>query len=121
MSAFFLLAWLAFPTRADWGTAGLLEGLYVVKTDLGRLDSLLPELSPRDRGGELVEHTVRQHVSLCFAALERRLLGSAEALRAALQGPACRHNGEAKQRVLVAGLAALQALLVQGLERLLRR
>ena len=85
---------------ADWGTAGLLEGLYVVKTDLVRLDSLLPELSPRDRGGELVEHSVRQHVSLCFAALERRLLGSAEALRGALQGPACRRNGEAKQQVL---------------------
>ena len=56
----------------------------MVKTDLVRLDSLLPELSPRDRGSELVEHTVRQHVSLCFAALERRLLGTAEVLGAAL-------------------------------------
>ena len=82
----------------------------MVKTDLVRLDSLLPELSPRDRGGELVEHTVRQHVSLCFSALERRLLGSAEALQGALEGPAGRHNGEAKQRVLTAGLAGMQWL-----------
>ena len=86
-----------------------------------RLDSLLPELSPRDRGAELVEHTVRQHVSLCFAALERRLLATAEGLAAELARPECRRNGEAKQRVMAQGLAVLQALLVQGVERLLRR
>lgn len=156
---------------ANWGTAGLLQGLYVVKNDLvcaewlgaalnrcrsgqaatnsklspcctclrepqhallspaplppprpqARLDSLLPELGPRDRGGELVEHTVRQHVSLCFAALERRLLATAEALAAALAAPAAARNGEAKQRLLQRGLAVLQSLLVGGLERLLRR
>lgn len=114
----------ATSTLADWGTAGLLEGLYVVRTDLARLDSLLPELSPKDRGSELVEHTVRQHVSLCFAALERRLLGTAEALRdvlAAAPGGGAARNGEAKRRLLVHGLALLQALLMQGLERLLRR
>lgn len=86
-----------------------------------RLDTLLPELSPHDRGAELVEHTVRQHVSLCFAALERRLLATAEALAAALAAPDCRHNGAAKQRAMEQGLAVLQALLVQGVERLLRR
>ncbi|KAL4420694.1 hypothetical protein ABPG75_010350 [Micractinium tetrahymenae] len=107
---------------ADWGTAGLLEGLYVVRTDLARLDSLLPELSPKDRGAELVEHTVRQHVSLCFAALERRLLGTAEALRGALGTPGApaARNGEAKRRLLVHGLALLQGLMMQGVERLLR-
>lgn len=93
----------------------------MVKTDLVRLDSLLPELSPRDRGSELVEHTVRQHVSLCFAALERRLLGTADALRGALAEPAAARNGEAKQGLLLQGLAVLQAMMVQGLERLLRR
>lgn len=92
-----------------------------MKTDLARLDSLLPELSPRDRGAELVEHTVRQHVSLCFAALERRVLGTAEALRGALEAPGAARNGEEKRRVLVQGLALLQALLSTGLERLLRR
>lgn len=86
-----------------------------------RLDTLLPELSPRDRGAELVEHTVRQHVSLCFAALERRLLATAEALAAELDSPECRRNGGAKQRAMAQGLAVLQALLVQGVERLLRR
>ncbi|KAI3430892.1 hypothetical protein D9Q98_009301 [Chlorella vulgaris] len=112
---------------ADWGATGLLEGLYVVKTDLVRLDSLLPELSPRDRGSELVEHTVRQHVSLCFAALERRLLATVDALSAALAGaggaPPRGGNGggaEARRRLVAQGLALLQALLVQGLERLLR-
>ena len=86
-----------------------------------RLDTLLPELSPRDRGAELVEHTVRQHVSLCFAALERRLLATAEALAAELAGPDCRNNGGAKQRTMAQGLVVLQTLLVQGVERLLRR
>lgn len=100
----------------------------MVKTDLVRLDSLLPELSPRDRGSELVEHTVRQHVSLCFAALERRLLATVDALSAALAGaggaPPRGGNGggaEARRRLVAQGLALLQALLVQGLERLLRR
>ena len=91
----------------------------MLKTDLVRLDSLLPELSPRDRSGELVEHTVRQHVSLCFAALERRLISTVEALHAALADPAA--NGVAKERLLVQGTASLQAVLVQGLDRLLRR
>lgn len=94
-----------------------------MKTDLARLDSLLPELSPRDRGAELVEHTVRQHASLCFAALERRLLGTVGALRGALStagGPAAR-NGEAKRRLLAHGLGLLQQLLMQGVDRLLRR
>jgi hypothetical protein len=116
------------PASADWGATGLLEGLYVVKTDLVRLDSLLPELSPRDRGSELVEHTVRQHVSLCFAALERRLLATVDALSAALAGaggaPPRGGNGggaEARRRLVAQGLALLQALLVQGLEWLLRR
>lgn len=116
-----LLAAPAFHPASDWGAAELLRGLYVVKTDLARLDSLLPELCPHDRGGELVEHTLRQHVSLCFAALERRLLGDVAALAAALAAAERDADADAQRRLLCGGLAALQALMVAGLERLLRR
>ncbi len=33
----------------DWGTTSLMQALYVVKNDISRLDSMLPELSPKDR------------------------------------------------------------------------
>ena len=112
----------AAAAAADWGCATLLSGgLYVVRTDLGRLEGLLPELSPQDRGAELVEHTLRRHASLCFAALERRLLGTMEALSCALGEPAARRNGEAKRRLLAGGLAVMQAVLVEGQRHLLRR
>ena len=101
---------------ADWGAGELLQALYVVKNDLSRLDGLLPELSPKDRGLELVEHSVRQHVGLCFAALERRLLGSVEALGAALR--ATPDNCAFKADLLAQGLVLLQRLVVQGAERL---
>lgn len=103
----------------DWGAATLLEGLYVVRADLARLQGLLPELSPGDKAHEVVTNALRQHLALCFAALERRLLSTADGLRAALVAlPA---NGEAKRAAMVAGLAVLQAVLAQGTERLLTR
>ncbi len=34
---------------ADWGTPSLMQALYVVKNDISRLESMLPELNPRDR------------------------------------------------------------------------
>ena len=34
---------------ADWGAAALTEALRTVVADIGRLQNLLPELSPRDR------------------------------------------------------------------------
>eukprot|EP00887_Chlorella_sp_A99_P007202 scaffold2.g7202.t1 len=101
----------------DWGVGGLLEGLYVVRNDLGRLHGLLPELSPRDKGHEVVTNAVRQHAALCFAALERRLLGTVDALCAAL-GSAPRGD-ERRPHLAQAGLAILQAVLAAGTERLL--
>ena len=43
-------------SSADWGAAALTEALRTVVADVGRLQNLLPELSPRDRwaGGVLV-------------------------------------------------------------------
>ena len=37
------------PSVADWGAAALTEALRTVVADVGRLQNLLPELSPRDR------------------------------------------------------------------------
>lgn len=103
----------------DWGVAGLLEGLYVVRNDLSRLHSLLPELSPRDKAHEVVTNAVRQHCALCFAALERRMLSTVDALSLVLAG--CERNDERKRQLMCAGLAVLQAVLLQGHDRLLTR
>lgn len=35
--------------NADWGTTTLIRELFVVRNDVVRLESVLPELSPRDR------------------------------------------------------------------------
>ncbi len=36
-------------SEADWGAVALTEALRTVVADVGRLQNLLPELSPRDR------------------------------------------------------------------------
>ena len=40
--------------NADWGAAALTEALRTVVADVGRLQNLLPELSPRDRWANCV-------------------------------------------------------------------
>ncbi|DBB17629.1 TPA: hypothetical protein ACH3X3_002673 [Trebouxia sp. C0006] len=60
----------------DWGTAGISDALYTISNDMQRIQSLLPELSPQDRGTEVVESTVRQHIGACFSALEQRVLST---------------------------------------------
>ncbi|GAB4820337.1 hypothetical protein N2152v2_007383 [Parachlorella kessleri] len=106
---------------ADWGTPSLMQALYVVKNDISRLESMLPELNPRDRAGEIVEHTVRHHVGLCFAALEARVLVTVQALRSALE--AAGQNGAAslaeKQDIVQRGVLILQNVIAQGVDRLL--
>ncbi|CAL8469580.1 g9121 [Coccomyxa elongata] len=58
----------------DWGASVLAEALYTASNDVARVQSLLPELSPADRGTEVVEAVLRHHIGACFAALERRVL-----------------------------------------------
>ncbi|KAA6417142.1 MAG: hypothetical protein FRX49_12897 [Trebouxia sp. A1-2] len=64
----------------DWGTAGISDALYTISNDMQRIQSLLPELSPQDRGTEVVESTVRQHIGACFSALEQRAFNSSSGL-----------------------------------------
>lgn len=109
-------AGVAATLGSDWGAQELLQGLYVMRTDLSRLHSILPELSPKDRASELVEHAVRQYVGLCFAALEQRVMATVAGIRYALGA-----QPQAKLDLLQQGLLVLQALLLQGTERLLLR
>ncbi|EIE21455.1 hypothetical protein COCSUDRAFT_66895 [Coccomyxa subellipsoidea C-169] len=62
-----------YPSE-DWGATVLAEALYTASNDVARVQSLLPELSPADRGTEVVEGVLRHHIGACFAALERRVL-----------------------------------------------
>jgi hypothetical protein len=75
---------LSATLSLDWGTAELLQLLQQVRSNLGRLSEALPELQPADRTAEVVENAVRQHLGLCFAALQCRLLVSVERMWALL-------------------------------------
>lgn len=59
--------------QADWGAEAVSQALSQATTDLGLLNSQLPELSLKDRGREISEKAVRHHVLLSFRAVEMRV------------------------------------------------
>lgn len=71
---------LDFP--ADWGADEVADCAAQMVRDWSGLHALLPELAFRDRLAELTEKATRQHVTMCFAALERRVVRAIEDLRA---------------------------------------
>ncbi|KAK9813244.1 hypothetical protein WJX72_011382 [[Myrmecia] bisecta] len=107
----------------DWGAATLSAALYTISNDVTRVQSLLPELSPQDRGTEVVEGAVRQHIGACFGALERRVLNAVEQTQARLDGSAA--DGAAGEQNTLQGQVLLQAftgiseLVLRGSESIL--
>lgn len=63
------------PLKEDWGGPVVVGALRTIKTDLGRMVGMLPELALSDRASEVVEAAVRHQVGACFRALELRLVG----------------------------------------------
>ncbi|KAL6774175.1 hypothetical protein ACKKBG_A24035 [Auxenochlorella protothecoides x Auxenochlorella symbiontica] len=101
---------------AQWSVMEMVGGLYVVKNDIARLESVARELGPKDRASELIEHAVRQHLGLCFAALERR----AQAVLGDV-GAALADAGGHAERCAILGPASelLRFLIPSDLARLL--
>eukprot|EP00891_Asterochloris_glomerata_P001742 jgi/Astpho2/1742/Aster-04163 len=100
----------------DWGAAVVAQALYTISNDVTRIQGLLPELSPQDRGVELVEGVVRSHIGACFEALQQRIaaaIGTARqtAQDAAAGGP---NAGKPSGQALLQALHLTSDLLLSG-------
>ncbi|KAL3158433.1 hypothetical protein ABBQ38_010667 [Trebouxia sp. C0009 RCD-2024] len=97
----------------EWGAAGISDALYTISNDMQRIQSLLPELSPQDRGTEVVESTVRQHIGACFLALEQRVLATlSDASHQLATGAA--PGGSPPDKLLQQAFSSSSSLIMQG-------
>ncbi|KAK9817324.1 hypothetical protein WJX74_004288 [Apatococcus lobatus] len=110
--------------QRDWGSASLADALYTISNDITRLQRLLPELSPQDRGVEIVEGVVRLHIGNCFSCLERRAISSLADVRSKLRESAPTEAPgsapEEQPKPLAEAFTALSELVERGAESILQ-
>ena len=102
----------------DWGAEGLVAALDTVRIDFVQLESVLPELSSRDKASELVGNAVRQHVGLAFTAVEARIAGELADIRVALSEKVI--GAEIVRQRAQLAISELSLTALRGLEHAIR-